>query len=301
MAGGSDKYLSDAEKIAFLQGLDAETLSALLGGNQGADYGDALARITAMGGDALTAAQDFITDVESGLPYNEVKKNFEAAVSKGIYNLDTDTADEVSKSVLTALTNKQKGGGSSSVVKMAKELGFPELALLAPSLAQQRRQTANPYEGVSETAKQYMTDMEGWKSQKLKESGGQSFLRNALKIGGTAVGGLAAGMAAAAAAPVALPAMIGLGVAGGGLGALTSGGILSRIMPDSSGLKEKKKEKEQALKMLQSKYDMEQRQQSQRQAAWQKGYEETINKSGGGVSPYDIQKLQMISLLKQQG
>lgn len=293
--------LSDAEKIALLQGLDAETLSALLGGSQGADYGDALARITAMGGDALTAAQDFITDVESGLPYNEVKKQFETAVSKGIYNLDTDTADEVSKSVLTALTNKQKGGGSSSVTKMAKELGFPELALLAPSLAQKRQQSSNPYAMPSTLAQKYNIDLETLKSQKLKETGGQGFLRNALKIGGTLVGGAAAGLAAAAAAPVSIPLMIGAGVAAGGLGGATSAGLLSRFTPDSTDLKGRKKEQQRALMELQAKYDKEQGLQQSRQGGWQKGYEEAIKKSGGGVSPYDMQKLQMISLLSKQG
>lgn len=293
--------LSDAEKIALLQGLDSETLSALLGGSQGADYGDALARITAMGGDALTAAQDFITDVESGLPYNEVKKQFETAVSKGIYNLDTDTADEVSKSVLTALTNKQKGGGSASVTKMAKELGFPELALLAPSLAQKRQQAANPYAMPSTLAQKYGVDMEALKSQKLKESGGQGFLRNALKIGGTLVAGTAAGLAAAAAAPVSIPLMVGAGVAAGGLGGATTAGLLSRFTPDSTDLKGRKKEQQRALMELQSKYDKEQGLQQSRQTGWQKGYEEAIKKSGGGMSPYDMQKLQMISLLSKQG
>lgn len=293
--------LSDAEKIAFLQGLDAESLSALLGGGQQNDYGDALAKITAMGGDALTAAQDFITDVESGLPYNEVKKQFETAVSKGIYNLDTNSADEVSKSVLTALTNKQKGGGSNSVAKMAKELGFPELALLAPSVAQKRKQTANPYDMPSTLAQKYNVDLEALKSQKLKESGGQGFLRKALGVGGTLVAGTAAGLAAAAAAPISIPLMVGAGVAGAGLGGTTAAGLLGRFMPESSDLKDKKKEQKRALMELQSKYDKEQRLQTSRQGGWQKGYDEAIKKSGGGVSPYDIQKLQMISLLNKQG
>jgi hypothetical protein len=300
MATGSDRYMSDKEKIALLQYLDANSLQSLLGG-QDSGYGDALARLEAMGGDASTAAQDFLTDVESGLPYQEVKKQFESAVSKGIYNLDPDTADEVSKSVLTALTNKQKGGGSNSMVKAAKELGFPELAFLAPSMAQKTQTTPNPYSAPSTLAQKYNVDLEGLRSQKLKETGGNSFLRKALKIGGTLVGGAAAGMAAAAAAPISIPIMIGAGVAGAGLGGVTSAGVLDRLSPDSTDLKKRKSAQQQAILDLQNKLTSEQGLQQTRQTAWQKGYEDTIKKSGGMSSPFDIQKLQLMTLLNKQG
>lgn len=293
-----DRYLSDAEKIALLQFLDQETLAELLGG-QDSGYGDALARINAMGGDAATAAQDFLADIESGLPYQEVKKNFESAVSKGIYNLDTNTADEVSKGVLTALTNRQKGG-SSAASKAAKELGFPELAFLAPSMGKQGPSTANPYSGASEKQQKYMADMEALKSQKLKETGGNSFLRNFAKVGGTAVAGLGAGLAAAA-LPATLPLAIGAGVAAGGFGGVTASGILGRILPDSSDLKDKKKQQQLALMKLQEGLSGEESLQKARATGWQRGYDETLKKSGGAVSPYDIQKLQLMSLLSNQG
>lgn len=298
MATGTDRYLSDKEKIALLQYLDQGTLQSLLG-SQDSGYGDALARLQAMGGDAATAAEDFLNDVESGLPYNEVKKNFETAVSKGIYNLDNDSADLVSKSVLDALTNKQKGGGNS-VSKMAKELGFPELAFLAPSVGQKSQQSANPYGSPSDVAMQYKTDIEALKAQKLKETGGNSFLRKFAQIGGTAVAGLGAGLAAAA-LPATLPLMIGAGVAAGGAGGLTASGLLSRFMPDSSNLKDKKKQQQQALMELQSKLSTEQGLQSSRQAGWQKGYDEAIKKGGGGTTPYDLQKLQLMTMLNKQG
>jgi hypothetical protein len=291
--------LSDKEKIALLQFLDQQTMQGLLGGGD-SGYGDTLARVQALGGDAVTAAQDFLSDVESGLPYQQVKKDFESAVSKGIYNLDVDTADEVSKSVLSALTEKQKGGGTSSFVTAAKNLGFPELAFLAPSMGKQSQGLVNPYSAPSEKGQKYLTDIETLKSQKLKETGGNSFLRNALKIGGTVVGGAAAGLAAAA-LPATLPLMIGAGIAAGGLGSVTAGGVLDRIIPDSSNLKDKKKAQQAALMRLQGSYDTEQALQTGRSTGWQKGYEKTIKGAGGLSSPYDVQKLQLMSLLNKQG
>lgn len=290
--------LSDKEKIALLQFLDQNTIQQLLGGSD-SGYGDALAKVNAIGGDAAIAAQDFLREIEGGLPYQQVLTAFNKAVAEKKYDLDTDTADEVSKSVLNALTEKQKGGGTSSFVNAAKSIGFPELAFLAPSIGRQPSGPVNPYASESAKGAKYLSDIEALKSQKLKETGGNSFLRNALKIGGTVVGGAAAGLAAAA-LPATLPLAIGAGVAAGGLGGVTAGGILDRIMPDSSNLKDKKKAQKQALLELQSKYASEQGLQQSRAAGWQRGYEQAIRKGGGLTSPYDVQKLQLMSLLSKQ-
>jgi hypothetical protein len=275
--------------------LDQGTLATLMSGGSG-DYGDALAKIYAMGGDAKTAADEFIADVESGLPYEQVKKSFDEAVAKGAYNIDTDTADEVKKSVLNALANKQKGGGNASLAKAAKELGFPELAFLAPTIGQQAPASINPYSVESENEKKYSSEIKALQENKLEETGVNKWLKRGVKSSIAGLGGLLGG---------ALGTLLPTGattVAGAGLGATTGLAVADRILPDSPDLKRRKEEQKKALMTLQQNLRSAGTTQNINEGSWQRGYDQAIKKSGTSLlSPFELTRLQMMQMLKSQG
>lgn len=111
-------------------------------------------RLSAMGGDASRAYQDFMAAINAGKSYEQAKASFEEEVKAGQYVLDMDTADMITKTALDSIANTQSGGGSDSIVELFKDMGAPELATLAPAAVKGTPRMQNPYAGLAPAVKQ---------------------------------------------------------------------------------------------------------------------------------------------------
>jgi hypothetical protein len=305
-ASGSKISAGNKRKIQILEMLDEETLGRLLQEYGGGDvqFDPHMAELQTMGGEIARAANDFQNRLDKGDTFAEALDKFYQAKDAGLYDISTDQVKTIESKLMDSSILHQKAGSNTSAAKMKlfKDLGVPELALIDSGPKQTAASKApNPFDMPSAEGAKYQTQLEALVKQqaelqknKPKNKGLKGFADSALTVTGGILGGLGGGF---------LGTFLPTGattVAGAGIGGFAGAALGSNIIGDPSDKDWKKKLADLSSQQINAEQLVKAADSRQKAKAdlYEQVYTKALASKGqGGSSKYDAGRQKLISQL----